>query len=283
VSRAADGLPDPQRRARRIVRQLEAAMTREASDTDTMAAQRPGRPGSVVASPRRAPASETLRLYKADWRAFEAWCAERDVAALPASAATVAAFLTAGATLSAGALARRTAAIAAQHRQARFVSPTDDPGVSALLRAARHGATPRRAPPPSTSLLLRMAATCPGDRAGLRDRALLLLAAAGLGRATLVGLDAEDIAFTQIAADLAVRQLDAVRRVTIPRGANPSLCPVQALQDWFETSDTLFGPVFRKIDRWGNIEQTRLGTDAIRRILARRRLRKPQRVGKGLT
>jgi hypothetical protein len=28
--------------------------------------------------------------------------------------------------------------------------------------------------------------------------------------------------------------------------------------------------VFRKIDRWGQVEHRRLGTDAIRRILARR-------------
>jgi hypothetical protein len=31
-----------------------------------------------------------------------------------------------------------------------------------------------------------------------------------------------------------------------------------------------YGPVFRKVDRWGNVEHRRLGTDAIRRILARR-------------
>jgi hypothetical protein len=45
---------------------------------------------------------------------------------------------------------------------------------------------------------------------------------------------------------------------------------VQALRDWLEASGTRFGPVFRKIDRWGTVEQRRLGTDAIRRILARR-------------
>jgi hypothetical protein len=28
--------------------------------------------------------------------------------------------------------------------------------------------------------------------------------------------------------------------------------------------------VFRKVDRWGNVEHRRLGTDAIRRILVRR-------------
>ena len=244
--------------------------------TDDGMAQRPGEPAAFATRPaRRVAAPETLRLYKTDWRAFEAWCGAAGFASLPASPATVAGFLTdAAATCGAGALARRAAAIAAQHRERGIASPTDDPTVRTLLSAARRGATRRRTLPPRPPLLLRMAAACPGDRAGVRDRALLLLAAAGLGRAALVGLEAEDIVVTQTAADLGVRRPDGVRRVSIPRGANRSLCPVQALQDWLESSDTLFGPVFRKIDRWGNIEQTRLGTDAIRRILARRGPRK---------
>ena len=54
--------------------------------------------------------------------------------------------------------------------------------------------------------------------------------------------------------------------MVIDRGANRSLCPVQALEDWLATSDTRYGPVFRKIDRGGGIAHHRLGTDAIRRI-----------------
>jgi hypothetical protein len=56
----------------------------------------------------------------------------------------------------------------------------------------------------------------------------------------------------------------------VPRGARLAVCPVQALRDWLDGSGTRFGPVFRKIDRWGTVEDHRLGTDAIRRILARR-------------
>ena len=40
-----------------------------------------------------------------------------------------------------------------------------------------------------------MAGACPGDLAGLRDRTLLLLAASGLGRSALVGLDVEHTGF----------------------------------------------------------------------------------------
>ena len=116
-----------------------------------------------------------------------------------------------------------------------------------------------------------MATACPGDLAGLRDRALLLLAAAGLGRAALVSLDVEWVHFVGAGADLVLQsQLGVERTVTVRRGASLGACPVQALKNWMEATDSRFGPVFRKVDRWGNVEHRRLGTDAIRRILARR-------------
>ena len=135
--------------------------------------------------------------------------------------------------------------------------------------------------------LIRMAVRCPHDFAGMRDRALLLLAASGLGRAVLVGLDAEHIRFITTTVEL---WLDAAGAgegagaeqgrgfvVVIGRAAERTVCPVQALADWLETSDTRFGPVFRKIDRWGTLEHHRLGPDAIRRILARHSLRRSPR------
>src|SRR5271166_5420919 len=118
--------------------------------------------------PADQPASpETLRLYAADWAAFEDWCRGRALATLPADPATVAAFLTAGAeTLGAGALGRRAAAIAAKHRQVGLASPAADPTVTAFLHAARRSATPRRPPPEQPAALIRMAARCPRDLAG---------------------------------------------------------------------------------------------------------------------
>ena len=52
---------------------------------------------------------------------------------------------------------------------------------------------------------------------------------------------------------------------------------MQALLAWLRASDTRFGPVFRKVDRWGNVEHRPLGTDAVRRILARRAPRRVRR------
>jgi site-specific recombinase XerD len=228
---------------------------------------------------RRSPAPETLRLYASDWAAFVTWCRFAGATTLPAAPAIVAAYLTAlGERLSAGALARRAAAIAAQHRSHGLASPASDLAVTTLLRRARRTATRRRALPPTGTRLTRMATACPADLAGLRDRALLLLAAAGLGRAALIGLDVEQVHFMEAGVDLVFHsQAGAERTVTVRRIASLGACPVRALKNWMDASDSRFGAVFRKVDRWGNVEHRRLGTDAIRRILARRARRRTRR------
>ncbi len=244
---------------------------------------------------RAPPAAETLRLYRADWRAFETWCAAEDLVVLPATPDTVARFLAASPALSAGTLARRAAAIAAHHRQRGLPAPTEDPAVTAWLRQARRAATAARSPSLRPTQLTRMALSCPRDLAGLRDRALLLLAAAApgragpgrpaLGRPALVGLAVEQLRFTATGVELILpgdeRTGVAARCLVVPTNDRPGGCPVQALRAWLGASDTRFGPVFRKVDRWGNVEHRPLGTDAVRRILARRaprRVRRRERV-----
>ena len=165
---------------------------------------------------QRSPAPETLRLYAGDWAAFVTWCRLTGAAVLPATPATVVTYLaTLGERLTAGALARRAAAIAAQHRQHGLASPTSDPTVTALLRQARRAATRRRKPSPGMTQLTRMATACPGDLAGMRDRALLLLTAAGLGRAALIGLDVEQVRFVEAGVELVLRSERASVNVTV--------------------------------------------------------------------
>ena len=114
-----------------------------------------------------------------------------------------------------------------------------------------------------------MAGACPGDLAGLRDAALLLLtAASGLGRAALLGVDAEHVRFTGAGVELLLGEQPRI--VSVMRERASGTCPVRALEDWLRASECRFGPVFRKVDRWGNVEHRRMGTDAIRRIWARR-------------
>ena len=93
-------------------------------------------------------------------------------------------------------------------------------------------------------------------------------------RLFLLALDAEHVRFTASGVTLSVhaRSDETVpsRRVTLTRAAAAATCPVLALEEWLRASDTAFGPVFRKVDRWGNVEHGRLAPDAWHRILARR-------------
>jgi integrase len=265
------GFTEPNDRLAAPVARVGTNAAKEDMDAETQQATA-DRVAAPAAAPH-SPAPETLRLYASDWAAFVTWCRVAGAAPLPAAPATIAAYLsTLGERLSAGALARRAAAIAAQHRQHGLASPASDPAVTTLLRHARRTATRRRVPSPTATRLTRMATACPGDLAGLRDRALLLLlVVAGLGRAALVSLDVEQVRFIEAGVDLTLHsQPGAERTVTVRWVASLGTCPVRALKDWMEATDSRFGPVFRKVDRWGNVEHRRLGTDAIRRILARR-------------
>ena len=190
------------------------------------------------------------------------------------------------------------------HRQANFPVPRlDAANRKALRTTARPVASGTAKGAPTVASLVRVATRCPRDLAGLRDRALLLLAAATrrrlqrrpkdkarstdqpdsaldpdaqvhVPRLFLLALDAEDVRFTATGAVLRLRarldEPEPSRVVTLPRAIVASACPVRALEDWLRSSETTFGPVFRKVDRWGNVEHARLGPDAWHGILARR-------------
>jgi len=260
------------------------------------AGQGPGRPGADASTPGQGghtpcaatlQAAETRRLYARDWAAFEAWCATWKRNPLPASPGTAAAYLALLARrLAPGALARHAAALSDRHRRAGHPAPGDDPAVQALLQAARvahrakQDAAPsarpfsRRTPPPSPAELARMAARCPGDLAGLRDRALLLLAATGLDREALLFLDRGGVRLTDAGVELILPRLagedsgeaTSTQTVALPRVAAVLACPVRALEAWIRGAGLRFGPVFCKVDRWGNVEHGRLGAAALRGI-----------------
>ncbi len=255
----------------------------------------------MVGDPVADPTPATLKLYAGDWARFVAWCREHHRPALPASSDTLAAYLIDSAPgLSRGALGRRRSAISTMHRQAGQPTPLLDPATRKALRTAAKPKSTRSASPPSAAGLVRLAAKCPRDLPGLRDRALLLLAAATLrprrrsgpsraigmmdpdgeitepavvARLFVLALDAEHVRFTAAGVELQLRTRtdEAVpsRTVALTRAIAAS-CPVRALEEWLRSSDTAFGPVFRKVDRWGNVEHGRLGPDAWHRILARR-------------
>ncbi len=254
----------------------------------------------VVGDPVADPTPSTLKLYAGDWAHFVAWCRKGGRPSLPASSETLAAYLVDVAPgLSRGAIGRRRSAISTTHRQAGLPIPVLDPATHKALRAAARPKSKRSSSTLTAAGLVRLATECPRDLPGLRDRALLLLAAAtlrprrrgerptgpvdptgnaaepaGVARLFVLALDAEHVRFTPAGVELQLRTRtdEAVpsRTVTLIRTLTTASCPVRALEEWLRSSETAFGPVFRKVDRWGNVEHGRLGPDAWHRILARR-------------
>ena len=242
-------------------------------------------------------AAETARLYAADWQHFRTWCRRQGETCLPATDAALAAHLLCEAgRLGAGALGRRRAAIRRVHRDHGVPQPTLDAAARAclrrVLRAREPGPRLARSQSPrhwTASDLRRIAARCPPDLAGLRDRALLLVLAAvtdepraaasaerghphRLPHGAVLGLLAEGVELAAPGARLRFG-VPGGPALTIGLSRQPAVhpaCPVRALEDWLGASDTRFGPVFRKVDRWDNVEHAGLGPDGIRRILARR-------------
>ncbi|MCQ4159713.1 site-specific integrase [Roseomonas sp. GC11] len=224
-------------------------------------------------------AAETRRAYAADWRDFSLWCHQQGQAALPAAPVLVAAYLAEIAPrYSRSALRRRLAAIGHAHRLQGAAWEPAHPALRATLRGIfrAHG-TPRRPAAALTSVeLRRLTAACGEGLAGLRDRALLLLGFAGaLRRSELAGIRREDLRLEAEGLRLMLprSKTDAVGEgveIGIPRGRRPQTCPVRAVERWLAASDCHYGPVFRRVDRWGRLDAAALHPDAVRQILHRR-------------
>ncbi len=226
---------------------------------------------------RASRAPNTLRAYRAAWRTFATWCAERGHPALPATPLTVADYLAdiAG-RYKASVLAVHRAAIAAAHKAAGHPNPTTDERVRATLAGIRkvHGQPAAQRDPITLDTLRALVRACGDDLAGLRDRALLLVGFAGaLRRSELVALDAEHIRLNgALRITIARSKTDQEGQgytKTIPRLDDEAICPVRALRAWLDAAGIQSGAVFRSVNRWGQVG-ARLSAYDVARIVKRR-------------
>ena len=108
---------------------------------------------------------------------------------------------------------------------------------------------------------------------GVRDRALILLGFAGaFRRSELVALNVEDCCFSRDGLTITLRrsktdQDGAGRRVGIPYGANPETCPVRTVDDWRTQAGIDSGPLFRAVNRHGQVRPVRLTGYAVALIV----------------
>jgi integrase len=215
----------------------------------------------------------TRKAYTSDWQVFDAWCSVQGVASLPATPATIAAFLidTAG-EVAVTTQRRRLSAIQDRHRQASLPLDLSGGGFRDVWSGIRrtHGRPPKKKAALLTSALRHALATLPETLTGARDRALMLIGFAGaLRRTELASIEVTPAAGASWIEDsdagLTIHlnrskgdQEGAGQGVGIPFGSNPATCPVLALRAWLAASKITDGPIFRQINRHGQI-----GADAL--------------------
>lgn len=215
----------------------------------------------------RAPATE--RAYRADWAAFNVWCAARGSTPLPAAATTVARYLDDVArSQKVATVRRRLAAVRAAHLDAGSESPTGAAPVR--LAVARAEWRQRGSEDPTVPLgveeLRAISRALPATLAGRRDRALLLLGyGAGLRPGELARLATRDVRL--VGAGLRVQIARGV--VVVPFGSAPELCAVAAWQQWRRAAGIADGWALRAIDRHGRLGRSGIGAKAVTRIVRR--------------
>lgn len=229
---------------------------------------------------KAAKAPNTRRAYRAQWEQFSRWCESHSRSALPAESATLALFLSDRARLGrkVPTLSLALSAIRAVHRDANLPDPGEAVEVRAVWEGIRrtHGTAQRRAAPLSAEAIRAITSTLRSRSPRReRDRAMLLLGFAGaFRRSELVALDVADLTFKPTRG-LVVRlrrsktdQTGAGVDVAIPFGSAPNQCPVHALRAWLAAGRVNAGPVFRSVDRHGNVGGRLDGRDVARIVKA---------------
>ncbi|AVX22679.1 site-specific integrase [Pseudomonas syringae pv. aptata] len=203
---------------------------------------------------------------------------------LPATSESVARYLASHAgTLSVNTLKLRLSALAQWHISQGFVDPTKAPMVRKVIKGIRalHPAQEKQAEPLQLKDLEKVIAWLeieireasaqhdqPRLLRGRRDSALILL---GFWR----GFRSDELCRLQVQDVKAIA--DSGISLYLPRSkgdrdnlgrtyqtpALQRLCPVQAYIEWINCAALVRGPVFRAVDRWGNLKEEGLHANSV--------------------
>ena len=229
-------------------------------------------------------ADNTVRALGADARVFAAWCRASGRQLLPASPATVAAFIDAQAAIKAPAtVARYRSSIAALHRAAGVPNPCNEEVVRLAIRRMNraHGTRQKQAEPLNRPSVERMLTTKTPERlhrrvaeAGkkvpliaLRNAALLAVAYDTLlRRSELVALLTEDLQRTDDGSGtVLVRRSKGDQEA---QGAVKYLAPdtVAHVEAWLAAAGMSRGPLFRPVTKGGRPGAGALEDQEVRRL-----------------
>jgi site-specific recombinase XerD len=216
-------------------------------------------------------AASTRRAYRSDLRIFVEWCESKGAVALPATAETVADFVSAEAEggISPSTLNRRIAAIKFAHEAAGLVSPTGNKLVSATLKGIKRqvGTKPVKKVAATVDKIYQMITGCDAmTLQGKRDRAILLLGFAGaFRRSELSELTLGDIETVPDGLKVTIGrsktdQEGVGQTIAIPNG---KLNAVGILMEYIAAAGITEGFVFRSVRKGGNLQDQALSPYSI--------------------
>lgn len=223
-------------------------------------------------------AEATVKAYTTDFTHFTNWCEQHGLDSLPATPETVTRYITHLAEdRRPSTITRRLSSISIVHKTLGHPSPTSAPAVHDVMTGIRRtlGTATAEARPISLGDLHTMLAHTPPTTIGLRDRAVLLVGfAGGLRRSEIVATNVEDLDEREQGLAVRIRrsktdQEARGREVALPYATHDHTCPVRAIAAWRSHADIDDGPLFRSVDRHGNVAPTRLSAQAVNLIVKR--------------
>lgn len=226
----------------------------------------------------RSSSPNSVRAFQSDWSDFRAFCFRRNLSALPATAETVAKYITHLAKRTrTSTIRRRLSTIRKAHKVRGHESPTNYEFVRNVWRGIvrEKGMRPRGKSPTLVQDIQHIVKAAPSRLMGDRDKALLLLGFMGsMRRSELVALDVEDLTFTSDGILVLVRrgktdQMSRGEEKAIPFGKYQSTCAVRAIQHWMSAASISSGPLFRSVTKNDSVSQKRLGDRSVALILQR--------------
>lgn len=231
----------------------------------------------------------TWRAYAGDLAHYGTWCAATAHTPLPATADTVADYLTDHAEdLSVATLGRRLAAVSVAHGLIGVPSPTDSEAVALVWRGLRRvhgpGRPSHRVDALETPTLMTLLAPLQDTVMDHRDRALLVLGFAGaLRRSEVSALDLGDVQVHRdvdlntdsLVVTVAATPTREGRLVTLPWGSRRETCPVRSWRAWIEgagiSGEEPDRPAFRRMTKGGrSLRHDRLGDRGVAEVVKRR-------------
>jgi integrase len=228
----------------------------------------------------------TKRAYSRQWATFTAWCTEHGRTPLPATPHTLAEYVSNLADLdrAPATIEQAIAAVRAAHRHSGHRGQPETDAAQAVLKThkrerAAAGKRKRKAPPVTLAPLRAMIETTdPDTLSGRRDRVLLVLGFAMMARRSeLAALAIGDVRFTDDGITVLVRssktdQDAAGAEVHIPHGVHPDTDPVRVTRAWLDAlaeRQVTDGPLLRRINRWGQLQDGAMSGAAINEAVQR--------------